>query len=189
MKHIVKNTAILLAIALIATAALAFVYELTKEPIAQAQAKKKAEAYQDVYTTAGNFAEVANSAAILKEFNSKRTDGSSVEEVLAAQDVAGETLGYVMSVNSTKGYGGGIRLALGVDKSGKVVGYAVLEHGESPGFGANCVNADVREQFIGITAADQVEGISGATITTNALRAETQAAIDLVKSMGGEGAW
>ncbi len=184
MKSIIKNTAILLAIALVATAALAFVYELTKEPIAAAQLAKKQEAYQQVYTGA-TFADVADSATTLDAFNAKRTDGSSVVEIMAAQK-DGATVGYVMTVNSAKGYGGNIKLALGVDAAGKIVGYAVLEHGESPGFGANCVNPEVRDQFVGITDTAEVDGISGATITTNALKAEAQAAIDLVKSMGGE---
>jgi Na+-transporting NADH:ubiquinone oxidoreductase subunit NqrC len=65
--------------------------------------------------------------------------------------------------------------------------YAVLEQEESPGFGANCVNEDIRQQFLGITNADQLDGITGATITTTALKNSTQAAIDLVKLLeGGE---
>ena len=169
MKTILKNTGILLAITLIATVALSFVYELTKEPIAAAQLQKKTEAYQKVYEAADAFDTVPDAAALLERFNAAREDGSSVEEVLAAKDAAGQTLGYVLTAVSTKGY-------------------AVLEHSESPGFGANCENADVRQQFIGITAADQLDGISGATYTTNALKAETQAAIDLVRELGGAAA-
>lgn len=187
MKSIIKNTAVLLAIAVLATAALAFVYDLTKEPIAQAQLEKKAAAYRQVYETAAAFTEMADSKALLDTFNAARSDGSSVEEILEAKDAAGVTLGYVMTVNSSKGYGGNVKLALGLDTAARVVGYAVLEHGESPGFGANCVNADVREQFIGITDTEEIDGISGATITTNALKSETNAALELVKSLGGEG--
>lgn len=188
MKTILKNTGILLAITLIATVALSFVYELTKEPIAAAQLQKKTEAYQKVYEAADAFDTVPDAAALLERFNAAREDGSSVEEVLAAKDAAGQTLGYVLTAVSTKGYAGTVRIALGIDAGGTVVGYAVLEHSESPGFGANCENADVRQQFIDITAADQLDGISGATYTTNALKAETQAAIDLVRELGGAAA-
>ncbi len=186
MKSILKNTGILLAITLVAAVALSFVYELTKGPIAEAAQKAKAEAYQQVYENAATFADVENAAAGIKDYNAKFTDGTAVEEVLRTQDVDGNHLGYVLTV-SAKGYAGEVRIALGIDKSGTVVGYAVLEHGESPGFGANCENEDVKQQFLGITAADQLDGITGATITTNALKRETQAAIDFVTMLeGGE---
>ena len=181
MKKTLKNTGILLAITLVAVTALAFVYELTIQPIARAEQAQKAAAYQQVYETAASFDKCLDAAA-LQAFNAARTDGSSVEEILAAKDAAGETLGYVLTAISTKGYGGEIKLALGIDKTGAVVGYAVL----SPGFGANCENADVRQQFIGIHSADEVDGISGATYTTKALKQETAAALELVAQMGGE---
>lgn len=186
MKSILKSTGILLAITLVAAIALSYVYELTKGPIAEAAQQAKAEAYQQVYETAATFEDIDNVATQIKEYNAKFTDGTAVEEALRTVDEAGNPLGYVLTVTA-KGYGGEVRIALGIDKSGTVIGYAVLEHAESPGFGANCENEDVKQQFLGITAADQIDGITGATITTNALKRETQAAIDFVKMLeGGE---
>lgn len=188
MKNIVKNAGILLAITVVAAIALSFVYELTKEPIALAAQKAKAQAYQAVYEAAAAFEDVDNSTALMKDFNATLTAGTAVEEVLRAVDEAGNPLGYVMTVTA-KGYAGPVRIALGIEKSGTVIGYAVLEHEESPGFGANCENEDVKQQFLGITSADQLDGITGATITTGALKSETQAAIDFVRSLeGGEAA-
>ncbi len=184
MKSILKNAGILLAITLVAAMALSFVYELTKEPIALAEQAAKAAAYQQVYETATGFVAVEGADAVVKEFNAGAS--AQVEEVLAATDAAGNRLGYVLSV-SARGYGGPVRLALGVDRTGRVVGYAVLAHAESPGFGANCENEDVKQQFIGIMSADAVDGITGATITSDALRADTQAALDVVALLeGGE---
>ncbi len=184
MKKILKNAGILLAITLVAAVALSFVYELTKAPIEQAAQQAKKEAYQQVYETADTFVEVENAADSLKAFNATYADGTAVEEVLAATDAAGNKLGYVLSV-SAKGYAAPVRLALGIDTSGTVVGYAVLSHEESPGFGANCENEDIKQQFLGITSAEEIDGITGATITSNALRRETQAAIDFVKILEG----
>lgn len=185
MKNVFKNTGILLAITLVAAIALSFVYELTKEPIALAAQKEKAEAYGKVYETAATFEDV--NGFNVDDYNASLPTGTAVEEVLRTVDAGGNHLGYVTTVTA-KGYGGAVRIALGIDKNGTVVGYAVLEHEESPGFGANCENEDVRQQFLGITSADQIDGITGATITTNALKSETQAAIDLVKQLeGGEG--
>lgn len=185
MKSIVKNAAILLLITAVAAAGLSFVYELTKEPIALAEQQAKAAAYQQVYAEANSFDSVAEEATLLKAYNATLTGGTRIDEVLQATAVDGTQLGYALSATG-KGYAGDVTLALGIDREGKVVGYAVLSHGETPGFGANAENADVREQFIGITAADQLDGITGATYTTNALKNATQAAIDLVKQIEGD---
>lgn len=184
MRTVLKNTGILLLITLVAVAALAFVYELTKAPIERAQQQQKADAYGAVFPDAAAFDTLPDEAAVLAAFNATRTDGSSVEEVLIARDAAGQTIGFVAAAASDKGYGGVIRIALGIDKTGTVAGYAVLSHSESPGFGANCENEDVRQQFIGITSADQIDGITGATYTTQALRAATQAALALTAQLG-----
>lgn len=183
MKQIIKNTAILLAITVIAAVALAFVYELTREPIALAEQQARAEAYQAVYADV-TFTDVEDAAARLKAYNTTLTDGTVVNELLSA-DKADDRVGYVLSV-SAKGYGGPVTIALGIDKSGIVVGYAVLSHSETPGFGANCENADVKAQFPGISSADELDGITGATITTKALKSATRAALALVQEIEGE---
>ena len=71
MKNIFKNTAVLLIISVVAFVALAFVYELTKEPIALAEQKAKVEAYQTVYAEAKSFEAVDGSAATLTAFNAE----------------------------------------------------------------------------------------------------------------------
>lgn len=184
MKTVFKNTAILLAITLVAVTALSLVYALTRAPIARAEQKRKAEAYQQVFAAATGFEDCLDASA-LAAFNAARTDGAWVEEVLAAESAAGARLGYVMTAVSSKGYSGEIRLALGIDEGGTVVGYAVLSHSETPGFGARCTDADVQQQFLGIRSAEEVDGIAGATYTTNALRQQTQAALELAAMLGG----
>ena len=55
MKNIIKNTAILTVITLVAGVLLGLVYEVTKEPIALAKEKAKNEAYQTVMKDADTF--------------------------------------------------------------------------------------------------------------------------------------
>ena len=55
MNKIVKNTAILTIITLVAGALLGLVYEITKEPIAVAQENAKQEAYKVVIADAAAF--------------------------------------------------------------------------------------------------------------------------------------
>ena len=57
MKNIIKNAIILTLITLVAGSALAFVYSITKEPIAQAEIKATQEAYKTVFDIAEEFKE------------------------------------------------------------------------------------------------------------------------------------
>mgnify|MGYP003307716184 CR=1 FL=1 len=188
MKKIIKNTLILLAITLVAGVALSYVYQLTKDPIAAAQAAAKEAAYKSVMTEATAFDAIDGIDEKITAFNEAKAAGKpapTVAEALTAKNAAGEALGYVLTV-SAKGYGGQVKIALGIDTAGTITGYAVLDcSGETAGFGARCKDADIAAQFPGKTSADELDGISGATYTTKALKAETQAAIDFVKELGG----
>lgn len=55
MKEMMKNTGILLAITLIAGLLLGLVYQVTKAPIAEQEAKAKQEACQEVFADAATF--------------------------------------------------------------------------------------------------------------------------------------
>ena len=54
MNKIVKNAIILTLITLVSGVGLGFVYEITKEPIAQAQDAAKKEAWQEVFPEASS---------------------------------------------------------------------------------------------------------------------------------------
>ena len=55
MKEMMKNTGILLAITIVAGLLLGLVYQITKEPIANQEAKAKQEACQEVFEDAASF--------------------------------------------------------------------------------------------------------------------------------------
>ena len=68
MKNMIRDAAILFAITLIAGFVLGFVYNVTKEPIAQAEEKAAKEAYAEVFQDASDFNELAI------EVNGKKPD-------------------------------------------------------------------------------------------------------------------
>ena len=72
LKSMLKDAMILLAITLIAGLILGVVYKVTKEPIAQQEAKAKQEACQEVFTDAVGFEAVEgfNKEAAYLEFQS-----------------------------------------------------------------------------------------------------------------------
>jgi electron transport complex protein RnfG len=166
MRDLIKPAVTLFVIAAVAAALLGFVNAITAEPIAQAEADAKAE----------------NMAMVL--------DCDSWEDAVTVEDSIitdysegkknGETVGYAFSV-TTKGYGSGLKLMVGVDTEGTVTGLAVVDcSNETPGLGANASKPDFYEQFAGKSGElsvvkggnageSEINAITGATITSRAV--------------------
>ena len=79
MKQIVKDALILTAITLISGCLLGLVYEITKEPIAQAQYNALQEAYKAVFAEADSFEDYA-------DFNAGDYDSASYGVVPMADE-------------------------------------------------------------------------------------------------------
>lgn len=107
-------------------------------------------------------------------------DGS-VQSVHKAMK-GGESVGSVVVVKAEGGYAGEITFALGVDSAGAITGFAPIEHGETPGFGANMEEPDFAASLVGKTDAN-IDGISGATVTTNALKTGIEKALEAAKAV------
>ena len=181
MKSMLKDAAILLAITLIAGLILGVVYQVTKEPIALQEAKAKQEACQEVFTDAAKFETVDGftEEAAFQVISSEYPE-EDIYEVVKAVDESGESLGYVISVTTLEGYGGVIQFSIGIRNDGTVNGISILSIAETPGLGMNAESV-LKPQFAGktvekfeytktgATADNQVDAISGATITTNAI--------------------
>ena len=105
MNKIIKNTLILTAITVVSGLLLGIVYDVTKEPIAQAQERTKQKAFQTVLPEASEFTssnfDEKEAAKILKE-NGYTDD---ITEVAEATDKKGKVIGYVINVTSHEGYG------------------------------------------------------------------------------------
>ena len=180
MKKIMKNTGIMVAITLIAGLLLGIVYQVTKEPIAVQEAKAKQEACQEVFADASSFDAVEVAAVEESAWSSAGYGQETIDEVMMAKDSAGETLGYVVTVTTKEGYGGDIRFTLGVRMDGTVNGISILSISETAGLGMRAEEV-LKPQFAdknvekfeytksGATSESQVDAISGATITTNAV--------------------
>lgn len=180
MKEMMKNTGIMVAITLIAGLLLGIVYQVTKEPIAVQEAKAKQEACQEVFADASSFDAVEVAAVEESAWNSAGYGQETIDEVMMAKDSAGETLGYVVTVTTKEGYGGDIRFTLGVRMDGTVNGISILSISETAGLGMRAEEV-LKPQFAdknvekfeytksGATSESQVDAISGATITTNAV--------------------
>lgn len=198
MKEMVKNTGILLAITLIAGLLLGLVYQVTKAPIAEQEAKAKQEACQEVFEDAATFEAVELLAVDESAWSGEGYGQESVDEVMAAQDEAGNVLGYVITVTTKGGYGGDIRFTMGVRADGTVNGISLLSISETAGLGMRAEEV-LKPQFAdknvdkfeytksGASADNQIDAISGATITTNAVTNGVNAGLYYFQTVLGGG--
>lgn len=181
MKSMLKEATILFVITLISGCLLGLVYDVTKEPIEKAQAAAKEEASKEVFADAASFAlwediSADTATAVVQEAGFK----VSIDEVSEALGADGTLLGYVITLTDHEGYGGDIQFSMGIRNDGTLNGISILQISETAGLG---MKADpvLKEQFAGRNAAqfsytktgaaaeDQIDAISGATITTNAV--------------------
>ena len=198
---IIKDALALTLITLVAGVALGGVYEITKDPIARQEAQAKAEAYEQVFTDAAAFEEVEMDDTLIQtirdQLDQEGYKAQSIEEVMRAEDQSGETLGYAFTVVTSEGYGGDIRFSMGVQNDGTLNGISILSIGETAGLGMNADTPAFKDQFVGkqveklqytkngATQDDEINAISGATVTTNAMTNGINAGLCAFRVMEG----
>lgn len=198
---IIKDALALTLITLVAGVALGGVYEITKDPIAKQEAQAKAEAYEQVFTDAAAFEAVEKDDTLTKtirdQLDQEGYKAQSIEEVMRAEDQSGETLGYAFTVVTSEGYGGDIQFSMGVQNDGTLNGISILSIGETAGLGMNADTPAFKDQFVGkqveklqytkngATQDDEINAISGATVTTNAMTNGVNAGLCAFRVMEG----
>ncbi len=185
MNKILKNTLILTAITLIAGLALGLVYEITKEPIAQAQEAAKKEAWQAVFPDAD-----------LDSFEAVDVDQKAADEAISSLGIkavidevctVGEE-GYVVTATDKEGFGGDIQITVGITSDGTVSGISILSISETAGLGMRATEPSFYEQYQGKQAekfvvskdggdGEPIDALSGATITSRAVTGAVNAAL------------
>lgn len=165
-----RNMALSLTlIALVSSALLGFVYEVTKEPIALSNLNKKLEAIRQV----------------VPEFDNNPNDemfllptgyGDSLEVYPAKKDDI--IIGYAVNTYTNNGFSGNIKLMAGFKPDGSIFNITVLEHKETPGLGTKMADPGFKDQFIEKNPAEfelrvkkdggPVDAITAATISSRA---------------------
>lgn len=195
---IIKPGIILLIICAVAAALLGYVNSITEEPIAEQNALKTAEAMAAVLPGAEfGDAVVLDTPISGADLDTEGLDLSdAVIDSYAVGTVDGAEAGYAVST-TVSGYGGELSMMVGIDLEGKVTGVSVISMSETPGLGANC-QTDWINQYAGKTApltvvktgnADdtQIDAITSATITSNAVTRGVNAAYYAFTSGAFEG--
>lgn len=199
MNSTLKNVITLTIITLCAGFCLGFVYDVTKQPIADMKEKTKQEAYMKVFDAAQSFKEddsidVSSADSVIAAAG---IEGVSIDEALVALDASGNKIGYVISTTSHEGYGGDIKISMGIDNNGTVTGVEILSISETAGLGMKAKNPEFLQQFGNKTVEQfvytkqgaskdyEIDALSGATITTKAFTNAVNAGIAFFKAIGG----
>ena len=113
-----------------------------------------------------------------------------------ALDAEKNVLGYVIKVLSTEGYSGNISFLVGLKLDGTINAVSILEIKESAGLGMNAESVLIPQYegkpiaFFEVTKTgaekeNQIDAISGATITTDAINNGVNAAVSYFDVMYG----
>lgn len=184
MKEIIKNSIILCVITLVSGLLLGVVYEVTKEPREKQQEKAKQEAYFTVFENADSFEDYKYDEKAMEKYLKDCGYGNDIaviDGIVVAKDSSGNDMGYVITITDKEGYGGDIKLSMGITNEGMVNGISFLTLTETAGVGMKAAENSFKKQFAekpaqifnytGETTENEnkVDAISGATVTSKAV--------------------
>lgn len=190
MRDIIKTTLPLLVICFVVALCLAFVNSMTKDTIIE-RAKSDAEIQRrQVMAEAKSFEEINDWQA--------KDESGIIREAYAAYD-GQELVGYVFSA-FPKGYGGEMKVTVGVGIDNTISGVKIGDNKETPGLGSKASEESFTRQYTGkqiqkefqvvkhVPSDDsEIEAISGATISTRAVTNAVQASAKLGEELMKDG--
>jgi len=172
---------VLTLVAVIMGGVLAYVNHLTEGPITEQKEKALANGIKTVMVC--NDLVVANTNEVKQNIDGKE----HTFIIYQVKNAQGQDLGAAVQ-STTMGFGGDLKVLVGFDPDGKILGYTLLEHAETPGLGAKAdlwfqkgqkgdiIGKDPKEPLTVSKDGGQVDAITASTITSRAfLKAVNQA--------------
>lgn len=179
-EDIIKPVGVLLAICIIIPLALSVTNKVTAKKIAELENENSKKNMQSL-VSADDF---------------EKCSDSGIEYYTAIK--GGETAAYIFT-ESAKGYGGDVSVMTAVKPDGTVAGVAILDvSGETPGLGQNAAKESFYSQYAGLKKGvsllkngakaenNEVDAVTGATITSTAVTRAVNAALDDFEKVKGE---
>ena len=167
-------TLVLTGVAVIMGGILAYVNHLTEGPISEQKQQALADGIKTVM--------VCDDIVVAKTDTVRQNDAKGKELVYIiyqTQDKQGHDLGAAVE-STTNGFGGDLKVLVGFNPEGNILGYTLLEHAETPGLGAKAdkwFQKGEKGDIIGKSPAEpltvskdggQVDAITASTITSRA---------------------
>ena len=165
---------VLTGVAVIMGGILALVNDVTSGPIAQQKEKALADGIRAVMACDG--ITVANTDTV-RQNDAKGKELTFI--IYQTQDAQGKDLGAAVE-STTGGFGGDLKVLVGFNPDGKILGYTLLEHAETPGLGAKAdkwfqkgekgdiIGKDPKVKLTVSKDGGQVDAITASTITSRA---------------------
>lgn len=120
---------VLVGVALITGAILAYVNNITTGPIQEQAEKTLTDGIKKVM--GGGELKVASNDTIRQMVNGKE----AIFIIHTTQDTKGNALGSAVE-STTSGFGGDLKVLVGFNQEGNILGYTILQTAETPGLGA-----------------------------------------------------
>lgn len=195
-----KEALILTVITLLSGLLLGYVHELTKKPIEEQRELAIQNACAAVFSNVQDvaFLQIQDSPSPLLE-EELTAQGVTIGKIYRAFEGEGDPAGYVIESTSSEGYGGKIVLYVGITEEGKLNDVSILSISETPGLGMRAEEVlvpqlhdmevdQIQYTKTGKSAENEIDAISGATITTKAVTAAVNGALKMAKELrGGDG--
>ena len=151
---------VLTAVTVIAGALLGYVNDLTKGPIADANAKALSDAI----------------AVVVPGFDNQPTENPETIEVNGASYTiykatkGGEFIGAAVR-STSNGFGGPLTILVGFDADGNIIDYSLLSHAETPGLGS-VIGMNPGKNPLSVSKdGGNIDAITASTITSRAFLA------------------
>ena len=178
---------VLTGVAVVMGGVLAYVNHLTEGPIAQQKEKALADGIKSVMGV--------DDIAVSKTDTVHRNVGGKEQTyiIYQTQDAQKKDLGAAVE-STTGGFGGDLKILVGFNPEGKILGYTLLEHAETPGLGAKAdkwfqkgekgdiIGKDPKEKLTVSKDGGQVDAITASTITSRAFLLAVNNAYSAYKS-------
>ena len=173
------------------------VYGITKVPIEKANYNIQQNAYRTVFPDAASFEDMDgfDSAKATEAAAAAGYADDTIENCVVAVDASGAELGYVISVTDPNSYGGDVTLSIGVTDDGTLNGYSITTINDTAGLGMKAKEDSFSSQFAGkqvesfevtktgATSDNQIDAISGATITSSAVTSAVNAGLAYYRTL------
>ena len=165
---------VLTGVAVVMGGILAYVNHLTEGPIAEQKTKALADGIKSVMGV--------SEITVSKTDTVRQNDAKGKEVtyiIYQTQDAQKHDLGAAVE-STTGGFGGDLKVLVGFDPDGKILGYTLLEHAETPGLGAKAdkwfqkgekgdiIGKDPAEPLTVSKDGGKVDAITASTITSRA---------------------
>ncbi|PKO26185.1 MAG: electron transport complex subunit RsxG [Betaproteobacteria bacterium HGW-Betaproteobacteria-8] len=155
VKHAVKTAFIMIIFTIVGTAMLAYIYNLTKTPIAESEAKARMALFRQIVPDNMHDNELLQDVI---EIPANEMLGNKFASHVYRARLDGKPMAVILEAIAPDGYSGDIKLLVAIRVDGTIAGVRVLAHKETPGLG----------DYIDITHSAWIKQFDGHSLSSRA---------------------